>query len=560
VQTQSASGPQFTWKSPTASKYPGMISEPLSCPISQEQLAVEVKGIYAGLLTVEAKCINIDAAQAADTQTVLTREQWQALIALHRTLLYEHHDFLMATHHPSATESLKALGVKYSMPARMWKHGIHAFLEVLRHRRPDSQEHMLSFIYLAYDMMTLLYETVAYFRDTWIECLGDLARYRMAIEEEREPHAQWAGVAASWYTKAADRHPHIGRLYHHLGILERPSLRKFACYGTSLTCVIPFPNAKDSMKTLCEPIVEDEKPVRVPVHATEASLCRLHALMFFESPEDTIQKCFATATSLMLQRANFRWKDCGVPLAITNISALLGYGSCTNQLRAAYDHTIHSKINAMRPSIQSQKIPNFSANAPPVSRSEQETAARILKTAKEITTSAFHMALRCSSDPSSIHDVLPFLHVMLGFLYSLSSVIRSIGPSHTSGLPLHLEDISWGQLATFLNTLVRVEPITARVEQCARTGVWIQPEKEDGNSKKALPEDYSIRGLVWAYEMFCPGWFGNEEDEYGRTIETSTTAQSRAERTKYWALRLAFVTHRPASYLNFCGHFFLTLS
>ena len=31
----------------------------------------------------------------------------------------------------------------------------------------------------------------------------------MAIEDEREEHAQWAGVAASWYIKASDRHPHI---------------------------------------------------------------------------------------------------------------------------------------------------------------------------------------------------------------------------------------------------------------------------------------------------------------------------------------------------------------
>ena len=33
-------------------------------------------------------------------------------------------------------------------------------------------------------MMALLLETVPVFEDTWIECLGDLARYRMAIEDE----------------------------------------------------------------------------------------------------------------------------------------------------------------------------------------------------------------------------------------------------------------------------------------------------------------------------------------------------------------------------------------
>lgn len=80
---------------PANSRYPGLILQPDSSPISQEQLGAEVKGIYAGLVMVEAKCVNIDAAQAADPNSQLGTEQWQALIALHRTLLYEHHDFLM---------------------------------------------------------------------------------------------------------------------------------------------------------------------------------------------------------------------------------------------------------------------------------------------------------------------------------------------------------------------------------------------------------------------------------------------------------------------------------
>ncbi|KXT07666.1 hypothetical protein AC578_10177 [Pseudocercospora eumusae] len=82
------------------------------------------------------------------------------------------------------------------MLARFWKHGIHAFLEVLRHRRPESQDYMLAFIYLAYQMIALLFETIPSLTNTWIECLGDLARYRMAIEKEEEVFATWRGVAA----------------------------------------------------------------------------------------------------------------------------------------------------------------------------------------------------------------------------------------------------------------------------------------------------------------------------------------------------------------------------
>ena len=36
-----------------------------TCPISQEQLVAEVKGIYAGLVMVEVQCMQVDVKQAA---------------------------------------------------------------------------------------------------------------------------------------------------------------------------------------------------------------------------------------------------------------------------------------------------------------------------------------------------------------------------------------------------------------------------------------------------------------------------------------------------------------
>jgi hypothetical protein len=178
-----------------------------SRPISQEQLASEVKSIYAGLTMLETKCIYVDRAQAAAVQensgsdNKLAADHWQKLIVLHRDLLHEHHDFFLASQHPSALPALKRLALKYSMPARMWKHGIHSFLELLRRRLPESIDYMLTFISIAYNMMALLYETVSGpdFEVTWIECLGDLARYRMAIEEQYiRDRETWAVVARSW--------------------------------------------------------------------------------------------------------------------------------------------------------------------------------------------------------------------------------------------------------------------------------------------------------------------------------------------------------------------------
>jgi len=82
---------------------------------------------------------------------------------------------------------VRRLAIKYAMPARLWRHGIHSFLELLRNRLLDSLDHMLAFIYLVYSMMTLLYKTVPAFEEMWIEwieCLGDLGRYRMAIKDD----------------------------------------------------------------------------------------------------------------------------------------------------------------------------------------------------------------------------------------------------------------------------------------------------------------------------------------------------------------------------------------
>ena len=71
-----------------------MLLQPETRPISHDQLVVEVQGIYAGLVMVEAKCIDIDKKQAAaaqdrnpSKQSDLKHNQWQSLIALHKQVL-----------------------------------------------------------------------------------------------------------------------------------------------------------------------------------------------------------------------------------------------------------------------------------------------------------------------------------------------------------------------------------------------------------------------------------------------------------------------------------------
>ncbi|KAF2723963.1 hypothetical protein K431DRAFT_218859, partial [Polychaeton citri CBS 116435] len=518
-------------------KYPGLILAPVAAPISQDQLAMEVKSIYGGLVLVEAKCINIDAAQAADPTYELSAEQWQALIALHRTLLYEHHDFLMATQHPSANDALKGLATKYSMPARMWRHGIHAFLEVLRHRRPDSQEYMIAFIYLAYQMIALLYETVESFKDTWIECLGDLARYRMAIEEEREAHATWGGVAARWYTLANDRHPAVGRLNHHLGILERPSLRKMYFYAKSLTCVLPFTNAKDSMATLCNPILYDDELMRSPNQPAEARVMYYQAMVFTGYAEATTHAAREEALALLGQESSSFILRVGVSLAITNIAALFEYGSSTNALRATFAHGVSRSLR------QTQALPKLQAQEDVYPDTLHLTNA--VPTALEFCYSCFELGLKQIDDQTAMQNVSPFVHVMLAWVHGVISlrpwmVALDQRPAASfrdiEGVLVDGPYMPWGPLALFLNTLIVYCPLTPRVLQCAEADAFLGAESQE---YRPLPEDFMIRGLIWSQFYATQEWFDGKLEDDNRHIETDATHKMRAERIQWLGLLLA---------------------
>jgi hypothetical protein len=313
-----------------------MVRQPETRPISQDQLVAEVKGIYAGLVMVENKCIEVDTAQSSNTDenSKLNNEQWQALIALHRTLLHEHHDFFLASQHPSASPALRRLASKYAMPARMWRHGIHSFLELLRHRLPASLEHMLTFLYLAYSMTALLYETVPAFEDTWIECLGDLGRYRMAIEDDDIRDREiWTGVSRHWYSKAAAKSPTTGRLYHHLAILARPNvLQQLFYYSKSLCVPIPFSSARESIMTLFDPVLGNGSLRLAPV---DAAFVRAHGILFSGKSRDQLEESMETFIEQLdghIARSTKRWLESGLVgtdmihgLPLTHIGTISGF-------------------------------------------------------------------------------------------------------------------------------------------------------------------------------------------------------------------------------------------
>ncbi|KAI1425179.1 hypothetical protein F5Y12DRAFT_784838 [Xylaria sp. FL1777] len=485
-----------------------LLKQPETRPISQEQLVAEVKGIYAGLMMVESKCIEVDNAQSSQSDTKLNNEQWQALIALHRTLLHEHHDFFLASQHPSASQALKRLASKYAMPARMWRHGIHSFLELLRHRLPGSLEHMLTFIYLAYSMMALLYETVPAFEDTWIECLGDLGRYRMAIEDEDiRDREVWTSVSRHWYSKASDKAPTTGRLYHHLAILARPNALQQLFYYTKSLCVpIPFASAKESIMTLFDPILGVTNPPN-RLNPIDVAFVKTHGILFSHKQSDSFRPVvseFLGSLGSHIGRIGKRWMESGYYIAIANCCALLSYGKEDNMImRLIHSQSDEKQDQSMGPGIEVLK------------------PSKDFEDALYLTMRTHEVVFHRWNDT----NVLPYTHVVMVFMFYLTRLPNALQ---------QLENLfPWKLLSLLLNRLLDSYKSYDRI----RSDVF---PRESNNPPRPVPEDFALEGLLFVDQYYPADWFANDKiDDDEKYFEMASMVDVRKERILWLGYKIA---------------------
>jgi hypothetical protein len=204
-------------------------------PISQDQLIAEVKGIYAGLVTVKSERTGVDTKQAKQAECMQGKEsiklsdnQWQITIAGHRTSFHEHH----VSQHPAASP---AVGLR-----RPDFHSLFDAILVLSFQ--DSLDDMLVFAYLCYSIQSLLFEAVDMFEETWGECSGDLGRCRITIDDRENRGREFrSNFWRRWRVSAAGKIPQVGRLYHHLAILAGPSaIQQLFYYTKSLSVSQPY--------------------------------------------------------------------------------------------------------------------------------------------------------------------------------------------------------------------------------------------------------------------------------------------------------------------------------
>lgn len=516
-------------------KSSGIFLQPEAHIITEDQLINEVRAIYAGLVMVEKKCIDIDKQQS-DSPDMLKDVQWQALTALHRTLLHEHYDFFLASSHPLASTVLKKLPEKYSMPSRMWRYGIHSFLELLRKRLPGSLEHMLTFIYLAYSMMTLLLESIPAFEGTWIECLGDLARYRMAVEEvDMRDRDTWSAVSRYWYGRAADKAPEIGRLQHHHAVLARPNLlQQLFYYSKALTNIEPFTNTRDSISLVFGPLLDSVRPVNPSNPPVLATFVKVHGLFFTRGEiarSLSLAEEFLVQLNAHIESVGTVFREQAVYITSANYAAIFDFGNADSRLFPMFDRKslqqpkfeiIDAAYQHWKTKPREESITKL-RKAPSSAEAKFETSDQTVSFASHLAFITLDVILQCTGD----RKILPSAHLSLAFLLCTALVPKS--------MEFIQADVPWKRIATFLNSLVKPETDITKIASEEF------PVHETGSARQ-LPEDFLIRGLAWS-QLYYPVDFFNETADYEeRSIELPSAIVPRTRRCLWLGLQIAKVS------------------
>ena len=362
----------------------------------------------------------------------------------------------------------------------------------------------------------------------------------------------WSNVARTWYNKAADRSPNVGRIQHHLAVLARPNIvQQLFFYTKALVSVVPFTNARDSIMLLFNPLLDKDDAShfdRYPV--VEASFVTAFGLLFTRGHpleyHTLIQACL-TGLDEQIIRMGAKWKTQGPEVAATLIAGAFDFGHEQNPIWTMYQDflvTVKSRRSSPEPTnpaildaqdaetrtiLQHEFWANLNTSDAALRKAIPRNAGAVDISSTEAITinvlGAFRSAVAINSRKIGDRNIVPFMHFVLSFTWSLSYVGRAM---------IYLESqIPWQCLVTFLNTVTRSGVSYDRVEAEAF------PQSINGTGHQ-LPEDWLARGLVWTQHVYPHDFFRiNVTDEDERTLELPSHTAPRAERCLWLGVRLA---------------------
>ncbi|ELQ32381.1 hypothetical protein M0657_011990 [Pyricularia oryzae] len=370
----------------------------------------------------------------------------------------------------------------------------------------------------------------------------------MAIEDDDVRDREvWTAVSRGWYSRASDKAPTTGRLYHHLAILARPNvLAQLFYYAKSLCVPILFSSARDSILTLFEPIMAG---THGKLHAVDRALVRCHGTFFTGNGTEDLEDArneFLSNLDLAVAKGARRWLEAGYQIAVTNLCALLDYGLPTNVLMRALDAS--TKDSPMpkivvgdepasaesQEALETQKPSNTDdENAPVATASEAKNdvvdLSKRFKEVLQFVESTDTIVLSRLGDL----NILSYLNVRLMFLHQMAILKGPGGAEVKPPAMSHLEaSFPWNLLSLCLNSFAAgfETPKKCETSEFPRTA-----------ERRPLPEDWAMRGLVWAEMAFPADHFSvnenMEEDE--RKFETPSMKDQRRERCLWLAYQIA---------------------
>lgn len=484
----------------------------------------------------------LDPAERADPSRRNDINAWAELVSMHKKLVDCHHNFLKLSLDPQVPPGLRQSPLRYNIPVRLWQVGFHLLLERLRFawmsHNAIAHDLLTDFIYYAYQFYNGLYEddTLSSFRTAWIEALGDLARYRMAVacaevdniasvnkgkhsreariddgnnDDDGEPvlsgasigqevadhwdveeRETWRITARDWYAKGVVEKPGEGRLQHHLALLCRDVRGRegHALYHftKSLCASHPFETSRESVLPLFDSALQHQ---RSAPEATAMDLfVRLHGMLFTRIQLDDFQSVMSRFMERLEEDANLDGvsrKACVTQvdwllMGVVNLTAMLQYGAENGPIRKALaQEGAARRRQHIADGIVEQDGEDDASQVAEAAPTEElaplsDGPPPITFThALELSFTMLDFVFKHPFRQQGLYQVLnPYLIILLTFL---ATIFRQ----PAAGAPL-VTSIPWRHLAEFLNR----QNLELREETRLVT-------------PSPLPEDWMMRGMEW---------------------------------------------------------------